>query len=94
MTVFRYFASAEVVSGLDDLGDTLPARTVAEEEQPMKAARALATLRAHFVRPTRRLRRGRGHDEECRAQNSRSRRAGPHHKGIVTKGLSTDKERK
>ena len=29
------------------------------DEQPMMAARALATLRAHFVRPTRRLRRGR-----------------------------------
>ena len=27
------------------------------DEQPMMAARALATLRAHFVRPTRRLRR-------------------------------------
>ena len=29
------------------------------DEQPMMAARALETLRAHFVRPTRRLRRGR-----------------------------------
>ena len=29
------------------------------DEQPMMAARALATLRAPFVRPTRRLRRGR-----------------------------------
>ena len=29
------------------------------DEQPMMAARALATLRAHFVRPTRRLRRWR-----------------------------------
>jgi len=64
------------------------------DEQPMKAARALATLRAHFVRPARRLRRGRGHDEECRAPHRRRRCAGPHHKGIVTNGLSTDKERK
>ena len=30
-----------------------------KDEQPMMAARALATLRAHFVRPARRLRRGR-----------------------------------
>ena len=64
------------------------------DEQPMMAARALATLRAHFVRPTRRLRRGRGRDEGRAAAHRRSRRTGPHHKGMVTKGLSTDKERK